>query len=160
MELKNSDGIQNSFFYILWSKSKWSRNLKLRVPNTILFDDGVPVTWFFTGKQGSILKKSIPNTTTPKVQVFFKKMKKVNKTNIAAVYMYNSNSGFQSHISEKGEEIHYLKDVLESKGYIINYLTFDDLCRISLIPSRLPEEPQQVPIWHPTGVCGAIYPKK
>lgn len=129
MELKNSDGIQNSFFYILWSKSKWSRNLKICLPNTVLFDDGVPVTWFFTGKQGTILKKSTPNTTIPKIQTFYKKMKRQNKTNIAAVYLYNANSGFPSHIDEKGEEIHYLKDVLENKGFVINYLTFDDLCK-------------------------------
>ena len=129
MELKNSDGIQNSFFYILWSKSKWSRNMKLRIPNTVLFDDGVPIAWFFTGKTGTVLKKSSGNTNIAKIQSFYRRMRRVNKTNIAAVYVYNANSGFQSHMTKTGEEINYLKDVLESKGYVTHYLTFNDLCR-------------------------------
>lgn len=129
MELKNSDGIQATFYYFLWSKSKYSQAMKFRIPNTVIFEDGVPTAWFFTGKKGSILKKGPSNTSIPAIKKYFGKQRRLNNTNIAAVYVYNSNKGFKAHQNEKGEEVNYLKDVLESKGYIIHYFTYKDLGR-------------------------------
>jgi len=138
MEIKNSDGVQSSFYYFLWCKSKFSRNMRIRIPSTIMYEDGIPTTWFFTGKSGKILKKNHGNTNQKKITAFFKKLEKENKTNIAAVYMYNSNEGFRSHQLPSGQEINYMKDVLESKGYVIHYFTFPALYAFMAGSNRYP----------------------
>lgn len=127
MELKNSDGVQSSFFYFLWSQSRISRLMRFRIPNTIMYEDGVPTSWFFSGKKGNILKKSATNTNTLKIQAYFARQARKNRSGVAAYYMCNSNEGFKSHQDEQGAERNYLKDVLENKGYVVHYFTFADL---------------------------------
>lgn len=159
MEIKNSDGVQSSFFYFLWSKSRLSKRMRFRIPHTIMFEDGVPITWFFSGKNGNMLKKSSSNTNIQKIASHFKGISRKNKSGIAAYYIYNANTGFKSHQDMKGEEINYLKDVLENKGYVIHYFTFPMLCR-PVLPSRFLRQLHKVPNWYPSRICGPFYHEK
>lgn len=129
MEIKNSDGVQSSFFYYLWSKSKVSKFMTLQLPDTFIYDDGIPSAWFFTGKKGRILKKSPTKTNFSKIMEHFKNAEARAKTNIAASYMYSENEGFKRHQTKEGQEINYLKDVLENKGYVVIYMDFEQVCK-------------------------------
>jgi hypothetical protein len=132
MEIKNSDGVQSSFFYYLWSRSKVSKFMTLQLPDTFIYDDGNPSAWFFTGKKGRILKKSPTKTNCGKITEHFRNVESRAKTNIAASYMYSENEGFRPHQTREGQEINYLKDVLENKGYVVVYMDFGQVCRAGL----------------------------
>lgn len=75
------DGINFSFFNLLWSKSNNnddSRAPLLRVPDTVIFLFGVANQWFFTSKNGGpnrdqtmILRKRRTNLTLENIEEVF-----------------------------------------------------------------------------------------
>lgn len=76
------DGINFSFFNLLWSKSNNddsdSRSPLLRVPDTVIFLFGLPHQWYFTSKNGGpnrdqtmILRKRKTNLTLENIEEVF-----------------------------------------------------------------------------------------
>lgn len=95
----HSDGINFSFFHFLWNKAtQKNKNLKndsvsdndhsskdkntgyIRIPDTIIFQFGQPLHWYFTSEnrgQPTILRKRKQNLTVDKIEeVFLSKAKR------------------------------------------------------------------------------------
>ena len=59
--------------YALWTKkSPLPTQFSFGLPDTVVLRDGKPHTWYFTSKDGSILKKNYQNVTAEKVGKAFK----------------------------------------------------------------------------------------
>jgi len=65
-DILNGDGIDTieSFYSLLWSTNESAENLvfDFRLPNTIVFKDHCPFSWFFSDKHGIIKKKNTENS--------------------------------------------------------------------------------------------------
>lgn len=81
----NGDGINFAFFDNVWSNnrnsgnqkqskdhgSKRKANISISVPDTVIFQLGQPLQWYFTsdrGRQPTILRKKKQNLTAEKVE--------------------------------------------------------------------------------------------
>ena len=88
--LLEGDGINASFFHLLWNKDNASASSSstttaqppppLRVPDTVVFQYGQPLYWYFTSKRGgkdgktvTILRKRKQNVTIEKIEELFLK---------------------------------------------------------------------------------------
>ena len=60
---KNKTGIYEKLFHLLWLKPEYLKkaNLHLNIPDTILFEEGQPIYWYYTNSSGKILKKKNVN---------------------------------------------------------------------------------------------------
>jgi hypothetical protein len=55
-------------FYQLWIKADARpQAFSFLIPDTIVFKNGTPHTWYFNAKEGTILKKNYQNVTNKKV---------------------------------------------------------------------------------------------
>ncbi|KAL7452816.1 hypothetical protein ACHAWC_004535 [Mediolabrus comicus] len=77
----HGDGVSFSFFQLLWSKEKEKKNeseVPMRIPDTVIFQFGVPNVWFFTSKNGGpnrdqtkIMRKRKTNLTIAHIEEVF-----------------------------------------------------------------------------------------
>lgn len=59
--------------YALWTKkTPVPTQFSFYLPDTVVLRDGKLHTWYFTSKEGSILKKNFQNVTVEKVSKAFK----------------------------------------------------------------------------------------
>ena len=75
------DGINTAFFHLLWNKDNaaaFSSSVPLRIPDTVVFQYGQPLHWYFTSKRGgkdgktiTILRKRKQNVTIEKIEELF-----------------------------------------------------------------------------------------
>ena len=78
MTTLHGDGINFSFFDLLWRKEDGEGEAPLRVPDTVVFKGGLPINWFFTSKNGGsnrdqtmILRKRKTNLTLATIEEVF-----------------------------------------------------------------------------------------
>lgn len=114
MDALEGDGINLSFFNLLWSKSEGgspagaNSQPRLRVPDTVVFLFGQPHQWYFTSKNGgpnkdrtTILRKRRANLTLANIeQEFLKKAasRGVGDSDVVA-YFISSVAGNDEHAS-------------------------------------------------------------
>ncbi|CAD8143110.1 unnamed protein product [Paramecium octaurelia] len=57
--ITNTNGIAESIYHYIWLKddSLIKESFQLRLPDTIIFKNGMPQVWYFTNQQGEILMK-------------------------------------------------------------------------------------------------------
>lgn len=55
----NKIGIYDKLFHLLWYKPEFLKTsgLNLNIPDTILFDKGQPLFWYYSNSSGRIMKK-------------------------------------------------------------------------------------------------------
>lgn len=89
--LLNGDGLLDDIFPLLWTKPQDDTiSFNFRLPNTIIFRDRKPTYWFFSNKQGVILKKKIQSLNTELlIQAFG--FRPNQKCDIIASYLYTHN---------------------------------------------------------------------
>lgn len=80
------DGIIEDLYYLLWRKdSPYKEKLNLRIPDTIVFRKGRPMSWYFTNSQGAVLKKKEPSLNYEEIKKKF--VKGVSEGEIVAVFI-------------------------------------------------------------------------
>lgn len=81
------DGVSASLFHLIWKKNEiLKENIKIKIPDTILYKYGKPVFWYYSKKDG--LKRKKPETiTNTNILNFF--MKEDKKIGVVATYLYN-----------------------------------------------------------------------
>ena len=59
--------------YALWTKkAAQPTSFSFHLPDTVILKDGKPQTWYFSSRDGVILKKNFYNVTSEKIQKAFK----------------------------------------------------------------------------------------
>jgi len=54
-----SDGFVENIFHLLWTKEAMEKSeVPIYLPDTVVFKFKQPICWYFTSKNGKILKKS------------------------------------------------------------------------------------------------------
>ena len=51
------NGISEAFFNLLWSKDELNFGPIVNIPDTVVFKDGLPISWYFTSLDGRIKRK-------------------------------------------------------------------------------------------------------
>ena len=76
--------------YHLWTKTgARSPVFSFQIADTVVLREGVPQTWFFSSKDGYILKKNACNVKMAKIhKTFIKRNKKVEENPAAVAYHY------------------------------------------------------------------------
>lgn len=67
--------------------SMFHKKAKVNVPHTILYKFEQPAHWYFTSKQGELMKRRGENMSTSEIEKVF--LKKVSKSGIVAYYIHN-----------------------------------------------------------------------
>ena len=49
--------------------SLWQKKAAIRIPDTILFENGQPSLWFFTAKNGEVKRKNSSNVTLASIEL-------------------------------------------------------------------------------------------
>lgn len=81
------DGYVENIFHLLWTKEVIFTNLaQVSIPDTIIFKYQQPVFWYFTSKNGEILRKSKKKLTIRNIEESF--LKHPSDTGIVAYYIY------------------------------------------------------------------------
>lgn len=81
------DGVSASIFHLIWKKNEiLNENIKINIPDTILYKYGKPVFWYYSTKDGVKRKKPENITNTNILNFFIKEDKKIG---VVAVYLYN-----------------------------------------------------------------------
>ena len=87
MHMNLTDEFLENIFHLLWIKDVMYKNLaQINIPDTVIFKNEQPSFWYFTSKNGEILRKSKKNMTNEAIQKHF--LKGVKESGIVAYYMY------------------------------------------------------------------------
>ncbi len=80
------DGINEDLYYLLWRKdSPFNEKLNIKIPDTIVFRKGRPMSWYFTNNEGVVLRKKQSSLTFPEITKKF--TKKANEGDIVAYFI-------------------------------------------------------------------------
>lgn len=69
----DSDGISEDFYNLLWTKDELNFGPTINIPDTVIFNFGQPIAWYFTASNGKIKKKSKQNLVLAKMEQSFLK---------------------------------------------------------------------------------------
>jgi hypothetical protein len=67
------DGVCVSLFELLWRKDEFNFGPSVSLPDTVVFQSGQPVAWYFTSVDGKIKKKHRNNLMAVKIEEHFRK---------------------------------------------------------------------------------------
>lgn len=102
--ITNCDGIVEKLYHLLWQHDVVGDKVScdLQIPDTVLIRKGVPTFWYFTDKNGKIMRK---NTKKVKLETVYSSfVKKVGSSGIVAYFLYNVDNEGNS-VDEVGELI-------------------------------------------------------
>ena len=78
------DGIIDNLYHYLWAKDAlFNCGTYVLLPDTVIYKYGNPMFWYFTSKNGTILRKSKSNVHSENIQNSF--LKYVGNSDIVAV---------------------------------------------------------------------------
>ncbi len=85
----NEDGLVDSIYHFLWLTDdlKGKQMLPFMLPDTIIYRYQQPIFWFFSTKQGYIMRKAKSKLNNEKIKESF--LKKMGASGIVAYYIYN-----------------------------------------------------------------------
>lgn len=84
----SGDGLVENLFHLLWTKEvKYKKNVPIYIPDTIIYKYEQPSFWYFTAKNGEIMRKSKKNLSNEKIEESF--LQNISQSGIVAFYMYN-----------------------------------------------------------------------
>eukprot|EP00347_Sterkiella_histriomuscorum_P005026 403358185 len=84
----SGDGIVENLYHLLWTKdSMFHKKAKIPIPHTIIYKFEQPAHWYFTSKQGELMKRRGQNLSVKEIENEF--LKKMSKSGIVAYYIYN-----------------------------------------------------------------------
>ena len=84
----SGDGILENLYHLLWMKdTMFHKKAKIPLPHTVIYKFEQPAHWYFTSKQGELMKRHGDNLGVKDIERAF--LKKVSKSGIVAYYMYN-----------------------------------------------------------------------
>ncbi|CDW89275.1 UNKNOWN [Stylonychia lemnae] len=82
------DGIVDNLYHLLWTKdTMFHKKAKIPIPHTIIYKFEQPAHWYFTSKQGELMKRRGQNLGAKEIEQVF--LKKISKSGIVAYYIYN-----------------------------------------------------------------------
>ena len=92
-------------FKCLWA-DKASKRQNMHILDTILYQQGKPIRWLFTGSDGSVMKRKDENLNTQEILRMFKAKSKSGqstknhtlKSKIATIWFINQRSQMQSYL--------------------------------------------------------------
>ena len=68
------DGIIDNLYHYLWAKDSLFNSVSyILLPDTIIYKFGDPTFWYFTSKDGTILRKSKKNVNNKEIEKSFLK---------------------------------------------------------------------------------------
>ena len=67
------DGISKDLYKLLRSKDDLNCGLIINVPDTVVYEFGLPISWYFTSKNGNLKKKNKINLLSAKIEEEFNK---------------------------------------------------------------------------------------
>ena len=84
----SGDGLVDNLYHLLWTKdSMFHKKAKIPIPHTVIYKFEQPAHWYFTNKQGELMKKSGLSMGAAEIEREF--LKKVSRSGIVAYYIYN-----------------------------------------------------------------------
>jgi hypothetical protein len=85
----NEDGLVEALYHFLWltDDMKGKQPFNFMIPDTILYKYQQPIFWFFSSKQGVVLRKARSKLNSDKISKEF--LKKKGPSGIVAYYIYN-----------------------------------------------------------------------
>ena len=84
----SGDGIVENLFHFLWTKDQmFNSGPYVLLPDTIIYRFQTPAFWYFTSKEGKILRKNKANVNNETIKKSF--LNKVSPSGIVAVYYFN-----------------------------------------------------------------------
>lgn len=89
MVLLEGDGLIEDLYHLLWRKDSpffQEGSLRVNLPHTIIYKNKKPNMWYFTSRNGSIIRKKFSKLVPEIIQEEF--LKNVSKTGIVAYYIY------------------------------------------------------------------------
>ena len=82
------DGLVDNLYHFIWKKdAMFETGPYVLMPDTILYRFENPVFWYFTSKQGKILKKNKKSITNKLIEEQF--LRNVSPSGIVAVYIHS-----------------------------------------------------------------------
>ena len=93
----NATGLLESFYTLLWLKrdADEPREFDFFLPHTIVYEEHKPKTWFFSNKQGHILRKKSKNIVPQDMLDIL--LANSSKSGIAGTYMYTRRNNRDLH---------------------------------------------------------------
>ena len=83
-----TDGFVENVFHLLWTKEIMEKaDVPLYLPDTVIFKYKQPTCWYFTSKNGKILKKTKRKLTIQTIEEQF--LKNISDSGIVAYYVYH-----------------------------------------------------------------------
>ena len=80
------DGIIDNLYHYLWAKDAlFNSGPYILLPDTIIYKYGDPTFWYFTSKDGTIMRKSKKNVNNKEIEKSFLKGSKSNQI-VAVLY--------------------------------------------------------------------------
>lgn len=93
----NGDGINNHLFHSLWKKNTNKKcGPSINIPDTVVFQFGHASQWYFTGVDGTILRKRKQNLQNDRIEEAFIKRIFTNDE-IVAYFISSDSSGHAEH---------------------------------------------------------------
>jgi len=119
------DGVCTAFFDCLWRNAKGeNEDIPIYIPDTVIVESGRLLHWYFTGVQGTILRKKFANTTSDEIEkVFIKKTSADSQ--IVAYFIETSPKGgqhdahFQIKYMSKSDLHDFLNQLKEKQSGIL-----------------------------------------
>ena len=89
MVLLEGDGLIEDMYHLLWRKDSpfvQDGTLRVNLPHTIIYKNKKPNMWYFTSRDGLIIRKKFSKLIPEIIQTEL--LKNVSKTGIVAYYIY------------------------------------------------------------------------
>ena len=95
------DGYCFMIYDFLWMKKSdeylnWNKELKINIGDTIVYQDGFPIKWYFTGENGEILKHRKDKLNFDYIFSYFIKFN--HNSDIIATYYFKDEKSNESSI--------------------------------------------------------------
>ncbi|CAD8138952.1 unnamed protein product [Paramecium pentaurelia] len=137
--ITNTNGIAESIYHYIWLKddSLIKESFQLRLPDTILFKNGMPQVWYFTNQSGEILMKKNDCRKPENIINHFCNNSKQNGQ-VIAYYIYNSKYNVQDPINDP-HEISKIKQFDVNEKICIYYLTKETFPQFIKNNNKAPE---------------------